>query len=75
MELLCKWNQLSLVKRILIGLILGAVLGFLPARRLLPQPPWAPLFVGALKALAPPACLFFLVLHSWHSTRKGPRAT
>ena len=27
MELLCKWNQLSLVKRILIGLILGAVLG------------------------------------------------
>ncbi len=75
MELLCKWNQLSLVKRILIGLILGAVLGFLPARRLLPQPPGHPVRRRAEGPGPPCLSFFFLVLHSWHSTRKGPRAT
>ena len=56
MELLCKWNQLSLVKRILIGLILGAVLGFLlPGASFLSL--LGTLFVGA-EGPGPPACLF-----------------
>ena len=74
MELLCKWNQLSLVKRILIGLILGAVLGFLlPGASFLSL--LGTLFVGALKALAPLLVFFSWSCTPWHSTRKGPRAT
>ena len=72
MELLCKWNQLSLVKRILIGLILGAVLGFLlPGASFLSL--LGTLFVGALKALAP-LLVFFLVLHSLAQHKKGAKS-
>ena len=62
MELIQKWNRISLVKRIILGLILGALLGVLipsaSAIRVL-----GTLFVGALKALAP-LLVFFLVMHS-----------
>ena len=50
--LFTKWNQTSLVLRILIGLVLGTILG-------LTVPQWKAigilglLFVGALKAIAP----------------------
>ena len=72
MELLCKWNQLSLVKRSLIGLILGAVLGFLlPGASFLSL--LGTLFVGALKALAP-LLVFFLVLHSLAQHKKGAKS-
>ena len=72
MELLCKWNQLSLVKRILISLILGAVLGFLlPGASFLSL--LGTLFVGALKALAP-LLVFFLVLHSLAQHKKGAKS-
>ena len=72
MELLCKWNQLSLVIRILIGLILGAVLGFLlPGASFLSL--LGTLFVGALKALAP-LLVFFLVLHSLAQHKKGAKS-
>lgn len=68
MELLHKWNHISLVKRIIVGLILGAALG-----TLLPQASvigiLGTLFVNALKALAP-LLVFFLVLHSL-SQHKG----
>lgn len=55
-----KWNSISLVKRILVGLVIGAILGFcVPAGNeviaLLGD-----LFVGALKAVAP-VLVFFLV--------------
>lgn len=56
-----KWNSISLVKRILVGLVIGAILGFcVPAGNeviaLLGD-----LFVGALKAVAP-ILVFFLVI-------------
>ena len=69
MELLHKWNHISLVKRIIVGLILGAALG-----ALLPQASvigiLGTLFVNALKALAP-LLVFFLVLHSLSQHKKG----
>ena len=61
MSILKKWNSISLVKRILVGLIIGAILGFLvPAGNeviaLLGN-----IFVSALKAVAP-ILVFFLVI-------------
>lgn len=72
MELLHKWNHISLVKRIIVGLILGAALG-----ALLPQASvigiLGTLFVNALKALAP-LLVFFLVLHSLSQHKKGAKS-
>lgn len=69
MELLQRWNKISLVKRIILGLILGALLGLLcpkaAAIGLLGS-----LFVGALKSLAP-LLVFFLVMHSLARRREG----
>ena len=69
MKLLQRWNQISLVKRIVTGLILGALLGFV-----LPQLTFVgvlgTLFVNALKALAP-LLVFFLVMHSLTRHQKG----
>ena len=51
-ELVTKWNSISLVKRIIAGLIIGIILGMVVTQfcviGLLGQ-----LFVGALKAVAP----------------------
>ena len=56
------WNQISLVKRIICGLIIGAVLGLIipgfTAIGILGD-----MFVGALKALAP-LLVFFIVMNS-----------
>lgn len=69
MELLKRWNSISLVKRIICGLLLGAVLGLA-----VPQAAaigiLGDLFVGALKALAP-LLVFFLVMHSLLKHKKG----
>ena len=51
-KMLKKWNSLSLVVRICIGLVIGAILGLT-----VPGMTWiavlGKLFVGALKAIAP----------------------
>ena len=69
MNLLAKWNRISLVKRIAAGLALGALLGFA-----LPQLTFlgvlGTLFVNALKALAP-LLVFFLVMDSLSQHKKG----
>ncbi len=69
MELLQRWNKIGLVKRIILGLILGALLGLLcpkvTAIGLLGS-----LFVGALKSLAP-LLVFFLVMYSLARRREG----
>ena len=61
-NLLQKWNSLSLIVRILIGLIIGAILGVAA-----PKAPGlahlADLFVGALRAEAP-ILVFVLVIAS-----------
>lgn len=55
-----KWNKISLIKRILVFLVFGAVLGVIA-----PNLTWlgifGQLFVGALKAVAP-ILVFFLVI-------------
>ena len=52
MEIIRKWNSVSLILRILCGLIVGAILGLL-----IPKATGiailGDLFVGALKAVAP----------------------
>ena len=69
MELLQKWNRISLVKRIIIGLFLGAVLGVaLPSATAIGV--LGTLFVGALKALAP-LLVFFLVMYSLAQHKQG----
>lgn len=62
MNLIKKWNQLSLILRIFVGLIVGAILGFV-----IPGATWlamfGKLFVSALKAIAP-VLVFILVMSS-----------
>ena len=66
--LIKKWNSLSLIVRICIGLVIGAVLGLL-----LPGWTWigvlGTLFVGALKAIAP--LLVFVLVASSLANAKG----
>ena len=69
MKLLYAWNNLSLVKRIIIGLIAGVILGLLlPSFQVIGI--LGDLFVGALKALAP-LLVFFIVMHSLASQKAG----
>lgn len=52
MSIIQKWNSISLVKRIVCGLIIGAILGLLiPHVKVIGI--LGTLFVGALKAVAP----------------------
>ena len=59
-NLVTRWNEISLVKRIICGLIIGIVLGLVvpqaTALSLLGN-----LFVGALKAIAPILVLFLVM--------------
>lgn len=59
-SLIRRWNEISLVKRILCGLLLGTVLGII-----IPQASiiilFGNLFVGALKAVAPLLVLFLVM--------------
>ena len=67
--LLQKWNEISLVKRIICGLIIGAALGiFLPGVDVLTL--LGNLFVGALRAVAP-VLVFLLVMASLARAKTG----
>ncbi len=72
MGIIKKWNSMSLIARILIGLIIGAVLGFVA-----PGLKWigviGDLFVGALKAIAP-ILVFVLVASSLANSKGGSMA-
>ena len=62
MGILKKWTEISLVKRIIGGLIVGIILGLvIPKAAIIGI--LGDLFVGALKAIAP-LLVFFLVAHS-----------
>jgi serine/threonine transporter len=68
MQLLQKWNRMSLVVRIIIGLVVGAILGVaIPKVTVIAL--FGQLFVGALKAIAP-LLVFFLVMHSLCQEKK-----
>lgn len=60
-SLLKKWNQLSLVKQIIIGLIIGIILALTIPEVAKPIVIFGSLFVGALKAVAPVLVLFLVM--------------
>ena len=59
-ELVRKWNEISLVKRIVCGLVVGILLG-LAAPQATVLSVLGDLFVGALKAVAPLLVLFLVM--------------
>nr|WP_263326879.1 serine/threonine transporter SstT [Neobacillus sp. Marseille-Q6967] len=69
-NLLKKWNQISLVKQILIGLIIGIVLAVAIPSAAKPLVIFGSLFVGALKAIAP-VLVLFLVMAAVAQHRSG----
>lgn len=66
-----KWNSISLIKRIICGLIVGIILGLV-----VPQASaisiLGTLFVGALRGVAP-LLVFFLVMSALSQMRKGQK--
>lgn len=68
-ELLAKWNRISLIVRILIGMLLGAVFGLvMPQLSVISI--LGDLFVGALKGIAP-VLVMVLVVSSLAQTQEG----
>ena len=66
--LLKKWNDLSLIIRIIIGLIIGIILALaMPQATIISI--LGDLFVGALKAIAP-ILVFILVMSSISGNKK-----
>lgn len=59
-NLMKKWNGLSLVKRIIVGLIIGIILAVTIPNVAKPLSIFGSLFVGALKAIAPILVLFLV---------------
>jgi len=71
-NLINKWNQLSLVKRIIIGLIVGIILAVTIPDVAKPIVIFGSLFVGALKAVAP-ILVFFLVMSAISQHKSGQK--
>ncbi|CEQ10214.1 sodium:dicarboxylate symporter family protein [[Clostridium] sordellii] len=69
-KLLVKWSQISLVKRIVLGLILGIILSLTIPTVAKPISIFGSLFVGALKAVAP-ILVFFLVMSAISQHKQG----
>ena len=69
LDLLKKWNSISLIFRILIGLIIGAALGVLVPQFTVVSV-FGKVFVGALKAIAP-VLVFVLVLSALANASMG----
>lgn len=67
-----KWNSISLVKRILVGLVIGAILGVV-AKQATVIGLLGELFVGALKAVAP-VLVFFLVMGALAQGGEGKKS-
>ncbi|RDY28181.1 serine/threonine transporter SstT [Romboutsia weinsteinii] len=71
-KLFNKWNKISLVKRILIGLIIGIILALTIPDVAKPIVIFGSLFVGALKAVAP-ILVFFLVMSAISQHKSGKK--
>ncbi len=69
-DLILKWNQISLVKRILIGIIIGIILAVTIPDAVKWITIFGSLFVGALKAVAP-VLVLFLVMSAISNHRSG----
>ncbi len=70
--LLVKWNQISLVKRIVIGIIAGLILALTVPTAASWVTIFGSLFVGALKAVAP-VLVLFLVMHAISVHKSGTK--
>ena len=71
-NLLNAWNQISLVKQIIIGLLIGIVLAVTFPAQLSGITVFGSLFVGALKAVAP-VLVFFLVMSAISQHKAGQK--
>ena len=71
-KLVKKWNDISLVKRIIVGLIIGITLALTVPTQLAPIAILGSLFVGALKAVAP-ILVFFLVMAAICQHKEGKK--
>lgn len=71
-NLLSKWNSMSLVKRIIIGLIAGITLAMMVPEYAQPIAIFGSLFVGALKSVAP-ILVFFLVMSAISQHKSGQK--
>ncbi|MBU3188220.1 serine/threonine transporter SstT [Clostridium bowmanii] len=69
-KLMRKWNQISLVKQIIIGLIMGIILAITIPQQAKPIIIFGSLFVGALKSIAP-ILVFFLVMSAISQHKSG----
>ncbi|GGB67196.1 serine/threonine transporter SstT [Fictibacillus barbaricus] len=69
-SILKKWSQLSLVKQIIAGLIVGIILALTIPQAAKPVVIFGSLFVGALKAIAP-VLVLFLVMSAIAQHKKG----
>ena len=69
-NLVAKWNSISLILRIAIGLVIGAVLGMTcPSLGLIPI--FGNVFVGALKGIAP-VLVFVLIISALANAKNVP---
>ena len=71
-DLFKKWNEISLVKRIVIGLIIGIILARTIPTYASPIVIFGSLFVGALKGVAP-ILVFFLVMAAISQHKSGKK--
>lgn len=69
-SILRKWSQLSLVKQIIVGLIVGIILAVTIPQAAKPVVIFGSLFVGALKAIAP-VLVLFLVMSAIAQHKRG----
>ncbi|RFU61781.1 serine/threonine transporter SstT [Peribacillus glennii] len=69
-SILKKWGQISLVKQIFIGLIIGIILAVTMPEAAKPIVIFGSLFVGALKAIAP-VLVLFLVMSAIAQHKRG----
>ncbi len=72
MNIIQKWNKISLIKRIVIGLIIGIALALIAPEKLSGISIFGTVFVGALKSVAP-LLVFFLVIDSLLKHKKGQK--
>lgn len=71
-NLIKSWNKISLVKRIIIGLLIGIALALLIPNQSKAIVIFGSLFVGALRAIAP-ILVFFLVMSAIAQHKTGQR--
>ena len=67
-----KWKELSIIKRIIIGLVAGTILAIIAPDKVRPISILGSLFVGALKGIAP-VLVFFLVIAAIAQHKSGKK--